>query len=158
MSQKWPILCWVGRKTLNQWNSTCCFPVTTVWCDRGIHSAECPLVVAVSVFQPRRPWSVPTPMLFVQWRQLKQQNQRWRSFTSACSHLFYVNTVWCLKHFILLLLVWFMYTQNWVNFGPACWLHMAYGIAEVKCVLSTAICVCVSCLSLATFPHYCTPM
>ena len=33
------------------------------------------------------------------------------------------------------------------------WSHFACGIAEAKCILVTAICVC---LSLAAFPHYCT--
>ena len=32
-------------------------------------------------------------------------------------------------------------------------LHFAWGVTEAKCILVTAVCVC---LSLAAFPHYCT--
>jgi len=42
---------------------------------------------------------------------------------------------------------------------PVCYLfylfHFAWGIAEVKCILTTAVCLSV-CLSHAAFPHYCT--
>ena len=34
-------------------------------------------------------------------------------------------------------------------------LHFACGVAEVKCIVVTTVCVSV-CLSLAAFPHYCT--
>jgi len=36
-------------------------------------------------------------------------------------------------------------------------LHFAWGIAEAKCILATAVCVSV-CLSLAEFPHYRTDL
>jgi len=38
-------------------------------------------------------------------------------------------------------------------------LHVAWGVANAKCILATAVCVSVwlsVCLSLAAFPHYCT--
>ena len=34
-------------------------------------------------------------------------------------------------------------------------LHFAWGVAEAKCILATAVCVSI-CLSLAAFQHYCT--